>query len=246
LLLGQRGKSEVWLDDTELREQGLGLLILDARVDNNIVTRDPVDRGGNSVLVAGLKGVDDTEDLGGVAASRSRVRHDQSDGLLRVDDEDRADGECNALGVDVGGILVIKHVIGICNLTFLVTDDGESELGARNLIDVLDPSSVRLNGVGRQTDQLNATLGELRLKLCKSAELGGANRSVILGVGEENDPVVADELVEIDGPGGGISLEVWSDGSEAERSCPLFLCGHFEGYWRCVFCFMKFEEGFVV
>lgn len=103
-------------------------------------------------------------------------------------------------------------------MTFLITDDGESELGARNLIDVLDPSSVRLNGVGRQTDQLNATLGELRLKLCKSAELGGANRSVILGVGEENDPVVADELMEIDGPGGGISLEVWSDGSEAETA----------------------------
>ena len=111
LLLGQRGKSEVWLDDTELREQGLGLLVLDARVDNNIITRDPVDRGGNSVLVAGLKGVDDTENLGGVAASRSRVRHDQSNGLLRVDDEDRADGECNALGVDVGCILVIKPII---------------------------------------------------------------------------------------------------------------------------------------
>jgi hypothetical protein len=113
---------------------------------------------------------------------------------------------------------VYEHVICICNLAVLVTDDGESELGARDLIDVLDPSSVRLDGVGRQTDQLDATLGELRLKLCESAELGGANGSVILGVGEENDPVVADELVEVDWAGSGISLEVWCDGSEAETA----------------------------
>jgi len=38
-------------------------------VDNNIIARDPVDRGGDAVLVAGLKGVDNTEDLGGVTAS---------------------------------------------------------------------------------------------------------------------------------------------------------------------------------
>jgi hypothetical protein len=73
LLLWQRGESEIWLDDSELREEGLGLIVLDARVDNHIVTRDPVDWGGNTVLVTGLKGVDNTEDLSGVAASGSRV-----------------------------------------------------------------------------------------------------------------------------------------------------------------------------
>jgi hypothetical protein len=56
-----------------LREQSLGLLILDAGVDDNIVTRNPVDGGGDTVLVANLKGVDDTEDLGGVAACGGRV-----------------------------------------------------------------------------------------------------------------------------------------------------------------------------
>jgi hypothetical protein len=45
-----------------------------------------------------------------------------------------------------------EHVVGVCDLALLVTNDGESELGSRNLIDVLDPSSVRLDGVGRKAD----------------------------------------------------------------------------------------------
>jgi hypothetical protein len=77
-------------------------------VDNNIVTRNPVDWGGDTVLVASLEGIDHTEDLGGVAASGGRVRENEADGLLGVDDEDRADGERNALGIDVGGVLVVQ------------------------------------------------------------------------------------------------------------------------------------------
>lgn len=56
-----------------MREQSLSLLVLDAGVDNNIVTRNPVDGGGDTVLVASLEGVDDAEDLSGVAASGGRV-----------------------------------------------------------------------------------------------------------------------------------------------------------------------------
>jgi hypothetical protein len=35
-------------------------------------------------------------------------------------------------------------------------------------------------------------------------------------VGEEDDPVAADELVEVDRAFGGVGLEVWRDGTEAE------------------------------
>lgn len=110
LLLWERGESEVWLDDAEVWEEGLGLLVLDAGVDDNIVSWDPVDGGGDPVLVTGLEGVDNTEDLGGVAACGGGVGEDEADGFLGVDDEDGADGERNALGVDVGGILVVKPV----------------------------------------------------------------------------------------------------------------------------------------
>lgn len=40
------------------------------------------------------------------------------------------------------------HVISKSNLTRLVTNDGERKLAARDLIDILDPSSVRFDCVG--------------------------------------------------------------------------------------------------
>ena len=99
-------------------------------------------------------------------------------------------------------------------MAVLIANDGEGELGARDLIDVLDPSSVRLDRVGRQANQLDAALGKLGLELCERTELGGANGSVILGVGEEDDPVIANELVEVDGASGCLRLEVGRGGSE--------------------------------
>ena len=72
------------------------------------LTRYPVDRGGDSMLVTSLEGVYDTEDLSGVTASGRRVGEDGANGLLWVDDENGSDGECNALAVDVGGILVVN------------------------------------------------------------------------------------------------------------------------------------------
>lgn len=79
-------------------------------MDNDIVTWDPVDGGGDLVLVTGLERVDDTEDLGGVAAGGGRVGQDETDGLLGVNDEDRADGESNAFLINVGGVLVVEPV----------------------------------------------------------------------------------------------------------------------------------------
>jgi hypothetical protein len=60
------------------------------------------------VLVAGLKRVNDTQNLSSIAASRCWVCEDQTDGVLRVDDEHRADGEGLALLIDVLGVLVVK------------------------------------------------------------------------------------------------------------------------------------------
>ena len=109
-----------------------------------------------------------------------------------------------------------SHVIGKGNLSGLVANDGERQLAAGNLIDILDPSSVGLDGVGGKTDQLDTTLGELRLKLCESAELGGADGSIIFGVGQQDNPSVANELVEIDGALSCLGLEVGGDRSETE------------------------------
>lgn len=69
LLLGQGGEPQVRLDDPEVWEELLCLLILDGRMHNHIVTGNPVDGGGNFVLVTSLEGVNNAQDLGRVAAS---------------------------------------------------------------------------------------------------------------------------------------------------------------------------------
>jgi hypothetical protein len=112
LVLGQGGEAQVGLDDAEVGEKLLGLLVGDGGSDDDIVTGDPVDGGGDAVLVAGLEGVDDAQDLGGVAAGGGRVGEDGADLLVGVDEEDGADGEGNALLIDVGGVLVVDPVVG--------------------------------------------------------------------------------------------------------------------------------------
>lgn len=112
--------------------------------------------------------------------------------------------------------MVIKHVVEKCNLPLLVSNDWELQIAATDLVDILDPAAMALNGVCRQTNQLDTTFCEFWFQLCKSAQLGGANRCIVFGVGEEDDPVVADELVEVDRAFGGVGLEVGRDGTEAE------------------------------
>ena len=112
-----------------------------------------------------------------------------------------------------GGVL---HVIEVGNLPLLVGNDGELDVAARDLGNVLDPAVVAVDGVGREADHLDAALGELGLELGEGAELGGAHGGVVLGVGEEDDPAVVDELVEVDGAVRGVGLEVGGRGAEAE------------------------------
>lgn len=69
LLLWQRSGPQIWFDDLEIREQRLGFVVLDCRMYDHVVARNPVDRRGNSVLVAGLERIDYTKNLCSVASS---------------------------------------------------------------------------------------------------------------------------------------------------------------------------------
>ena len=137
-------------------------------------------------------------------------------GLLWVDDEYRADGERNTLAIDVGDILVIQHIVLVRNLSGLIANDWELQVGIVDLVDILDPLIVLVNGVGGEANQLDVALCELWLELCESTELGGADGGEVVWMGEENDPGVADELVEVDLAGGGLGLEIWGDAAQAE------------------------------
>lgn len=91
---------------------------------------------------------------------------------------------------------------------------------------------MALDGVGGETDQLDTTLGELWLELGEGAQLSCADWSVILWVREEDDPFVTDELVEVDWAGGGLGLEVWGNGTQAES------VGGEKGISKCVFVYI--------
>jgi hypothetical protein len=117
----QSSVSEVRLDDAEVGEQLLGLGLLDAVGDNDILTGLPVDGGGNLVLVTELQGVDDAQNLGGVAAGGGRVGEDGADGLLGVDEEDGSDGQRQGVSVNVGGVLVVDPArIGVLAIICIV------------------------------------------------------------------------------------------------------------------------------
>ena len=118
---------------------------------------------------------------------------------------------CQFGELGTGKIDFYLHIIEVGDFSLLITDDWEAQLAASDLVDILDPSSVGLDGVGGKTDQLDTTLGELGLELSEGTEFGGADWGVIFRVREEDDPFVTNELVEVDGTVGRFGLEVWGD-----------------------------------
>ena len=111
-----------------------------------------------------------------------------------------------------------SHVVEVGHLALLVANNGEVNLRAGHLLDVLDPALVAANRVGRETEELDAALGELGLEAGELAELGGADGGVVLGVGEEYEPAVANVLVEVNGALGGLGLEVGGRGAQTEAA----------------------------
>lgn len=119
---------------------------------------------------------------------------------------------------------MVQHVVGESNLSALVANDWELQVGAGNLVDVLDPGIVLVNGVGGETDELDVALCELWLELCEGTKLGGTDWGEVVWVGEEDNPGVPDELVEVDWAAGSLSLEVWGDAAEAESEKMVSNC----------------------
>lgn len=127
------------------------------------------------------------------------------------------------------------HVIHERHLPLLVANDREAERGAADFVNIFDPPAMTLNRGRAQTNELNTPLRELGLELGECAEFGGTHGGVALWVGEENNPVFADELVEVDGAAGGFSIEVGRNATEVQRLSTLsrtHLCRVLSGNWR--------------
>jgi hypothetical protein len=101
------------------------------------------------------------------------------------------------------------HVICKSDLAVFVANDGEGHCNASNLIDIVDPSAVSLDGICGESDQFHPTLRKLRLILRQSRKLSGAYRGIILGMREENGPFVTNPLMKVDEAQCRLSLEIW-------------------------------------
>ena len=216
LLSGLGGQTEVRLDGAETGEEGGSLLVGDRGVNNDIVAVLPVGGGGDSVLVTNLERVHHAQDLVKVATGRGRVRQGQADGLLGVNDEDGANGEWDTLGIEVGQVLVVQHIVQGRDLAGIISNDGEVQADVVDLVDIIDPTLVGLETVGGESNDLDVALSELVLETGNLAELGGADGGEVSRVGEEDNPGVADKVVELDVALGSLGLEVRGDGAEAE------------------------------
>lgn len=205
-------KAQVGLQLLDFTELGLGVLGAHAGRHNDVVTLDPVDGGGDALLVGDLEGTNTTKDLRSIATSGSRVDQKQPDLLSRVNDEDIADSHgSGTIVLELLEASLVKHIVLEGNLTRRVGDDGVVDLGTlrSDLLDVLDPLLVVLDVVSRQANELGVQLGELGLELSEGTQLGGADRSEVGRVGEKHGPlVVVEELVEVDLTLGGRGGEV--------------------------------------
>ncbi len=110
---------------------------------------------------------------------------------------------------------MIQHIVCICHLPILVSNDWKGQLAAGYLINVLDPSAMALHSVGRETDQLDAPFCELWLEFGECTELGRAYRCVVLRVREEDNPFIPNEFMKVDGTICSIRFEVGSNRAKA-------------------------------
>jgi len=125
------------------------ILSAHTRRHNDILTRIPIDRGRNALLIRELQSINYSQHLTRIAARRSRVGHSQADLLGRVDYEDRANGkrDTTVLGEAVK-VVLRNHIVQEGNMAVGISDDGEGHLGVADFVDVFDPFVVRGEVVG--------------------------------------------------------------------------------------------------
>lgn len=123
------------------------------------------------MFVGQLQGVNDTEDFSRVTAGAGGVVDNCANDLLRVDEEYSSDSQCHALCVDVGGILVVDHVVEVSDFARLVGNDGESQIATRDLVDILDPFLMRVQSIRTQSNKFDSSLLEFRFEFGEGTEL---------------------------------------------------------------------------
>ena len=83
----------------------------------------PIDRRGDTLSVTCLKAINDSQYFGSISPCTRRIHHRQPNLLARVNDEDAANGESDALLIDIRGVLRVDHIVSPSNLAIRVRND---------------------------------------------------------------------------------------------------------------------------
>jgi hypothetical protein len=82
--------------------------------------------------------------------------------------------------------------------------------------DIVQPALMIGDRVDAQRDDFGVTLLEVGLQARHVAELGRADGREVLRMREENGPVIADPIVEVDFAFRGVGAEVWGLGVDPQ------------------------------
>jgi len=205
LLGGLLGHAEVWGQGSELTEYLLCFVVLNSRVDDNIITLLPVG-GCGYLLCAELKGVNHTNELNKVASSAGRVNDNQTDLLCRINDVNTTNSKRESS--HVVKMSLIQHSVEDGYFPVLVSNDGVANSHVVDFVDILNPLIVVINRVNADGSNFNVALLELILLFGKLTQLGGAHRCEISGMAEEDPPRGAQPVVEFDVTLGGVCLKI--------------------------------------
>lgn len=177
-----------------LSKDFVGLRIAQRKVNNRIITRLPI-HGRRQFFVHGkLQAVNDTNDFVKVSSSRGRVGHHEGNGFVGLENENRANGERQALGVLVGFVQDAQsRGVGASG----VGNERKLDLGSGGNFDVFNPCLVGGSVIARETDWLDVLAVKGVLAFGRLAQFGGANRSEVTWMHKHETPRVTEVLIEI-------------------------------------------------
>src|SRR5215469_13605903 len=179
--------------------------------EDDVFTLFPVRRRRDAMLGSELQRVDDPQHFIEIAARRHRIDENKLDLLVR------ANHEHIAYRLVVGWRAAFRaaararrqHAVKFGDFQIGVADQWIIGSDSDDVLDISGPFLVTVDRVDGQTQDLDATLVEFRLKTRHRAELGGANRGEIFWMRKQHRPIVTDPVVEANFAFCGFGLEIW-------------------------------------
>jgi hypothetical protein len=153
------------------------------------------------VIVCHLQRINRPQDFVKVTSGAGGVGDHQAYFFIRVNHEQRPDGQA-VIGIRM------NHVVKLGHFAILIGNDREIYRAALSFVDVADPLGMRFHRVHAQGDGFHITLGKFAFQLGGQAQLGGAHRREVRRMGKQNAPAVAKPLMKADGALTGFLFEV--------------------------------------